>query len=110
LRLTGSREQPGRAIPEHSYLIFVLAIALRQLPDDDIRTAGHVKGAFKKYGVADFEFVDGNDGTSCWTKFNDSNLVAGWILQPRKRAYARVSRADLSRRGNGRFATTLYKS
>ena len=96
--------------PSTLYLIFVLAIALRQLPDDDIRTAGHVEGAFKKYGVADFEFVDGNDGTSCWTKFNDSNLVAGWILQPRKRAYARVSRADLSRRGNGRFATTLYKS
>ena len=50
--------------PSTLYLIFALAVALRQLPDDDIRTAGHIKRTPKKYGVADFEFVDGNDGTS----------------------------------------------
>ena len=35
-----------------------------RISDDDIRSAGHVKRALKKYGVADLEFVDGNDGTS----------------------------------------------
>jgi hypothetical protein len=46
------------------------------LPDDDIRSAGHIKRALKKYGVADFEFVDGHDGTSL-DESNDSSLVPG---------------------------------
>jgi hypothetical protein len=52
------------------------------LLDDDIRTAGHIKRALKKYVVAGFEFVDGNDGTS----LDEITLVAGWILHRRKRA------------------------
>jgi len=45
-------------LPNTLYLIFELAVALGQLPDDDIRTAGHVNRSLKKYGVTNFEFVD----------------------------------------------------
>jgi hypothetical protein len=60
------------------YLIFALAVALRQLPDDDIRTTGHIKRALKKHGVADFEFVHGH-GSLSLDESNDSTLMPGGI-------------------------------
>ena len=56
------------------YLILVLAVTFRQLPDNDIGTARHIKRALKKYGVADFEFVDGHDAQSL-DESDDSSLV-----------------------------------
>jgi membrane-bound lytic murein transglycosylase MltF len=49
-------------LPSTLYPIFVLSVALRQLPTDSISPAGHIKRALKKHRVTDFEFVDEH----CW--------------------------------------------
>ena len=60
------------------YLILKFAIVPRQLPDDDIRTARHIKGAF-----ANFEFVVGHnapplDRIAQWPSCNTpNNSIAG---------------------------------
>ena len=41
------------------YSIFKFTVALRQSFGDDIRAARHGKRTFKKYSLADFEFVHG---------------------------------------------------
>jgi hypothetical protein len=68
----------GQRLSSTLLLILKFAIVPRQLPDDDIGTATHIKGAFKKYGIANFEFVVGHNAPSLdriarWPNCNTPN-------------------------------------
>jgi hypothetical protein len=87
------------------YLILKFAIVPRQLPDDDIRPARHTKGAFKKYGIANFEFVVGH-GTVRTRQLSGAiislqrNTVRGRRLPPPKKEPDEHLPAGLSSGGN----------